>query len=599
MAPVVWCLLAALLFGASTPVAKALLDTDAMGPWTLAGLLYIGAALATLPLSFRGGSPEARRSGKNLRALGGAVLFGGIVGPVLLLFGLDRVTGASAALWLNLETIATSVLALLLFRESIGRAAWLALALITVGGVVLAAPFDPGTATGALLIAAACLCWGLDNNLTSIIDGFTPAQSTAIKGTIAGTVNLSIGFATSPGRELDIGLAALAIGVGALGYGVSLVLYIRGAQQLGAGRSQMIFATAPFAGVAVAAVVFGEAVTLPIGLAGLVMAAGVALLQVGRHGHHHRHEAVVHTHRHRHDDHHHDHHATTSGTWHTHEHRHEETTHDHPHHPDLHHRHTHLLIAGIALLGLATANPAEAVDPPGVRTRLLIQGEPRPGVDLPVRIEVSWPGRPEKYDVGVPKLHVPEEAGVRLGGTGSSFGKGRTKWWTDTVVTLPDWDGPWMIGPAKLDLIDRRGRPEALSVAAKRIRQKRGGGLLGRGLGSTVVLIFAGLWLLRLYRRLGDTPILRDRDRMASLVDTCTRAHEGGSTVEFLQAALQLLQALERRGAAPSGGPSAAALSERLDRVRFGGEQMSRDACREVLEPLVSAARPGQGSEST
>ncbi|GEM_PF-31427 len=595
MAPVVWCLVAAALFGASTPFAGALLDD--IDPWFLAGLLYLGAALATLPFSFRGGSSQARWSGRNVRALGGAVFFGGIAGPVLLLFGLQQVSLSAASLWLNLETVATSILALVLFRESIDRTTWLALALITGAGVVLAVPFDPGTTTGALLIAAACVCWGLDNNFTSVIDGWTPTQSTAVKGLVAGGVNLAIGRGDSIWVLRDWEIIGTALVVGALGYGASIVLYIRGAQQLGASRSQLLFATAPFAGVAVAVLLFGESLTWPVVVGGALMAGGLVLLQREQHGHVHRHDAVMHTHRHRHDDghHDHDHDGVDPRGWHTHEHGHDAVEHEHPHRPDLHHRHVHLLLAGLlALAALVLPSPADAVTPPGVRTRLIVEGEPRPGAELPVRVEVSWPGRPEKFQPGVPKLRVPEEGAVRLGGTGSSFARGRTAWWTDTVVTLPDWDGPWMIGPATLALADARGAAEDVQVAAKRIRPKRNRGLLGRGLGSTVVLLFAGLWMLRLYRRLGETPAAQDRDRRATLVDTCTRAYEAESTVEFLRAAIALRKQLEGDGTAPDEGPDAAALAERLDGVRFGGEEMNRDACRVVLEPLVAAAR---GSE--
>lgn len=592
MAPVVWCLFAAVLFGASTPLAKTLLEQ--MDPWALAGLLYLGAALATVPFAFRGGSAEARWSRRNLLALGGAVVFGGIAGPVLLLFGLAEVDASSAALWLNLETVATSLLALLLFRESIDRRAWVALVCITGAGVVLALPVEAGTLRGALLIGAACTCWGLDNNFTSIIDGWTPAQSTAVKGTVAGTTNLAIASLLGGGVSvLEPATLVTALTVGAVCYGVSLVLYIRGAQQLGASRSQILFSTAPFAGVAVAVILLGDELNSLFVVAGALMAAGIVLLHREQHGHQHRHTATVHTHRHRHDDghHSHDHEADVAG-WHIHEHEHDDVVHEHAHRPDLHHRHVHLLLAG--LLSIATVvvpGPAEAVVPPGVRSRLIVTGTPHPGGEIDVRVEVSWPGRPETFNPGIPKLRVPEEGAVRLGGTGSTFQRGRTRWWTDTTVTLPDWDSPWMIGPAVLDLVDARGAPESLSVASKRLRQKRGGGLLGRGLGSTSVLLFAAFFVLRLYRRLGHTPAAQDRDRRAALVDTCTRAYDMNATVEFLRAALQLRKLLETQGAAPQDGPDAGTLTEQLDRVRFGGEEMGRDACREVLEPLVAAAR--------
>jgi hypothetical protein len=465
---------------------------------------------------------------------------------------------------------------------------------ITGAGVVLALPVEAGTLRGALLIGAACICWGLDNNLTSIIDGWTPAQSTAVKGTVAGTTNLAIASLLGGGVSgLEPATLVTALTVGAVCYGVSLVLYIRGAQQLGASRSQILFSTAPFAGVAVAVILLGDELNSLFIVAGALMAAGIALLHREHHGHRHRHTATVHTHRHRHDDghHSHDHEADVAG-WHIHEHEHDDVVHEHAHRPDLHHRHVHLLLAGLlSIATLVVPGPAEAVVPPGVRSRLIVTGTPHPGGEIDVRVEVSWPGRPETFNPGIPKLRVPEEGAVRLGGTGSTFQRGRTRWWTDTTVTLPDWDSPWMIGPAVLDLVDARGAPESLSVASKRLRQKRGGGLLGRGLGSTFILLFAAFFVLRLYRRLGHTPAAQDRDRRAALVDTCTRAYDMNATVEFLRAALQLRKLLETQGAAPQDGPDAGTQTEQLDRVRFGGEEMGRDACREVLEPLVAAAR--------
>ncbi len=339
LAPVIGCIAAAALFGASPPVAKALLRD--IGPVTLAGLLYLGAALGVLPFSLRGGSPTRRRDPAHVRYLAVAILFGGVVGPVFLLWGLARAPAASVSLWLNLETVATAALAWIFFREHVGLRTGLAVAFVVAAGALLALPFDAGTLTGAALVAAACVCWGLDNNATALIDGYTPAQATAVKGLAAGAFNLALGLAlegTPPARAI-----LPALGVGALAYGVSIMLYIGGAQQLGATRSQMIFATAPFCGVAVAWAGFGEAVTTPQLVAIAPMVAGVAMLLSGKHAHEHRHEPVVHTHSHRHDDDHHDHVHPGLPAWirHTHEHRHGPLQHAHPHQPDLHHRHDH------------------------------------------------------------------------------------------------------------------------------------------------------------------------------------------------------------------------------------------------------------------
>lgn len=339
--PVLWCLVAAALFGASTPASKVLLD-EAVGPLTLAGLLYLGAGLATLPFARKGGTASRRRDPANLRRLAGAVLFGGILGPVALLVGLRWAPSASVSLWLNLETPATALLAWAVFRENLGPRGWLANGLVVGAGVLLAAPAGFGLAPSALLVALGCLCWGLDNNLTAVIDGYTPAQTTAVKGLVAGVFNLSLGLGLEGGLP-GVGTVLAALVVGALAYGASIVLYIRGAQQLGATRSQMVFATAPFLGTAVAWVVLGEPVAAVQVGAALLLVAALVLLLGDEHAHEHAHRATAHTHPHRHDDGHHTHtHPDLPGeVWHTHAHEHEAVVHGHAHAPDLHHRHGH------------------------------------------------------------------------------------------------------------------------------------------------------------------------------------------------------------------------------------------------------------------
>jgi len=339
--PVVWCLAAAALFGASTPAAKLLLD-GSVGPLTLAGLLYLGAGLATLPFALQGGAVARRRDPANVRRLLGAVLAGGVVGPVALLVGLQTAPAASVSLWLNLETTATALLAWGFFRENLDGRTWLANTLVVVAGVLLAAPAGFAVAPAAGLVLLACFCWGLDNNLTAIIDGYTPTQTTMVKGLVAGGVNLGLGLALE-GSLPSAATIAAAMGVGALAYGASIVLYIRGAQQLGATRSQMFFSTAPFLGVAVAWVVLGEPVLGVQLLAAGLMVGALVILMTSHHAHDHTHAAVRHTHAHRHDDDHHGHShpRLPAEAWHTHEHSHDALAHSHPHVPDLHHRHTH------------------------------------------------------------------------------------------------------------------------------------------------------------------------------------------------------------------------------------------------------------------
>jgi len=337
--PVAWCLLSAALFGASTPVAKALLD--ATGPFTLAGMLYLGAAAGVLPFSLRGGSARRLRHRTHLGYLAGAIIFGGIAGPVLLLFGLQHARAASVSLWLNFETVATAALAWLFFREHLGPRTWAAALLVVAAGVLLAFPFDAGSVSAALLVGGACVCWGLDNNFTALIDGITPAQSTLVKGVVAGGVNLVIGLAVE-GTPAAADLGA-ALGVGALGYGLSIMLYIKGAHHLGATRSQLLFATAPLWGVALAWSAFSEPIATVQLLAVAPMAVGAVLLLGSTHQHDHEHDETTHTHSHRHDDGHHAHvhPGVPARVRHTHEHDHEELAHTHDHMPDLHHRHTH------------------------------------------------------------------------------------------------------------------------------------------------------------------------------------------------------------------------------------------------------------------
>ena len=256
--------------------------------------------------------------------------------------GLRTSASASVSLWLNLETTATALLAWTFFKENLGPRGWFANGLVVLAGVLLATPDGFTAAPAALLVVFACVCWGIDNNLTALIDGYTPEQTTFAKGAAAGAINLGLGV----WLEGDMpGLVTVCGGlvVGALAYGASIVLYIRGAQQLGATRSQMLFATAPFLGVLIAWLFLGEPV-LPVQIAAaLLMAGALWVLFADRHEHEHVHAAQAHTHAHRHNDGHHDHSHpdVPPDAWHTHEHEHGAVHHRHPHVPDLHHRHSH------------------------------------------------------------------------------------------------------------------------------------------------------------------------------------------------------------------------------------------------------------------
>jgi drug/metabolite transporter (DMT)-like permease len=340
--PFALALLSAALFGAATPASKALLAD--LSPLQLAGLLYLGAALGVAPLAWRQGRFRLprREDRRNRMRLLGAVTAGGIAGPVLLLLGLGLAQAASVSLWLTFELVATAVLGALVFREPLGRAGWLGVIAALAAAATLAFPGKQAGVLACLLVLAACLCWGLDNHLTALIDGITPSESTFWKGLVAGACNLALGIAFEPfAAQPLITLGALVIG--ALSYGASIVLYISAAQVIGATRAQVVFSSAPFFGVALSVMWLGERLGLVHAVSGGLFATAIAFLMFERHAHRHSHDAMWHEHAHRHDDAHHmhSHPGLPPGTRHSHLHEHEPMVHAHPHWPDLHHRHPH------------------------------------------------------------------------------------------------------------------------------------------------------------------------------------------------------------------------------------------------------------------
>ena len=331
------CAIAAVLFGASAPLAAELADD--LSPFALAGLLYVGAALAVLPLAGRSvPGRDAVRRGRDRLAT--AVVLGGAVGPVLLAFGLRVASPASSSLLLNLELVFTTVIAGLVFREHLGPRVVAGTGAVVAASIVLAGGGDADVRWGALLIAGACLCWAVDNCVTAALDEFAPAHITLVKGVVAGGSNLAIGLATDGVPALADVLALLVIG--AFGYGASITLWVAGARELGAARGQLVFATAPFVGAVVAWTVLGDDVSTRAVVALVVAAAGVLLVLHSDHAHEHSHEATTHDHEHGHGDGHHQHaHADGFVGRHAHEHAHAAVTHVHPHVPDVHHRHAH------------------------------------------------------------------------------------------------------------------------------------------------------------------------------------------------------------------------------------------------------------------
>ena len=340
---------AAVLFGASTPIAKTLIGE--IPPVLLAGLLYAGSGLGLgvgLLLRRLARSAEAPGGfdwprGQDIKWLAGAILFGGVLGPVLLMLGLISTAASVSALLLNLEAVFTALLAWFVFRENFDRRIAAGMALIVAGGLVLSwSPDSAAVSPGALLIAGACLCWAIDNNLTRKVSLGDAMITACIKGLVAGAIN--IGLAVLMGAVMpSLPLTAATAVVGLVGYGFSLTLFVLALRDLGTARTGAYFSVAPFFGAALALAVQHEPLSAPLFVAAALMAWGVWLHVSEVHEHPHSHKRLEHSHSHIHDAHHQHHHDPDwdSSEPHTHAHIHLPLRHAHPHYPDIHHRHEH------------------------------------------------------------------------------------------------------------------------------------------------------------------------------------------------------------------------------------------------------------------
>jgi drug/metabolite transporter (DMT)-like permease len=349
---IVTALAAAALFGAATPLAKALLGT--LPPFMVAGLFYLGSGtgLGIAILARRLIRPRRRADAPPEHAplrlaeapwLAGAIVAGGVAGPALLMLGLVTTPAATSALLLNLEGVLTALIAWVCFRENFDAQIALGMAAIVAGGVLLSwSGPHAGLAPGALFVMGACLCWAIDNNLTRNVSANDAMTIACLKGLAAGPVNLLLAFRLGTHWPDGVHLAA-AMAVGFAGYGVSLVLFVVALRNLGTARTGAYFSVAPLFGVALSLMLWPQRPALTFWAALALMALGVWLHVRERHEHEHTHAPLDHTHRHRHDAHHrHEHDFDWDGTEpHTHAHHHVPLTHTHAHFPDVHHRHSH------------------------------------------------------------------------------------------------------------------------------------------------------------------------------------------------------------------------------------------------------------------
>jgi drug/metabolite transporter (DMT)-like permease len=343
--PILQALFAALLFGASAPVAKVLLGEVA--PVPLAAFLYLGSGVGLLVitafqrLNKRLKLREAPLSKADIPWLVGAILAGGVIAPITLLFSLKNTPAATAALLLNFEGVATTLIAAFAFKEYISRRAWWAIILITLASISLSVNFNTGWGFSpyALGIVAACIMWGLDNNFTRNISAKDPLTIVTIKGLAAGAFSLGLAmFFGNPMPAAGVILGAMILGF--MSYGLSIVLFIHALRALGAARTSALFGTAPLAGMLLSFLLFWEFPGWTFILALPLMIFGALFLVSEHHEHQHTHTLTIHDHAHIHSDEHHAHeNDAVEDEKHAHLHIHDQPAHSHDHMPDLHHRH--------------------------------------------------------------------------------------------------------------------------------------------------------------------------------------------------------------------------------------------------------------------
>jgi drug/metabolite transporter (DMT)-like permease len=341
----IYVIISASLFGSSTPIAKLLVED--IPPVILAGILYLGAFLGlfVLHVSKRILNIEKKIHLKkpDIPWLAGAILTGGVLGPICLMTGLTLVSGFTASLLLNLEGIATALIAILFFKEYTGKRFWLVLCCMTLAGIFLT--WDPNlgqfNVRGPIFVVLAMIFWGLDNNLTRKISDKDPSFIAMLKGLIGGIISISVAFYF--GMRISLNWTIFfALLLGAFSYGVSLIFFIRALQGLGAARTGAFFTLGPFIGAIVSILLLNEWIGWVMYPGTGLMIIGVLLIVSESHSHKHKHERLTHEHYHWHDDGHHLHkHRKKIRGHHIHEHSHDEVIHVHSHWPDTHHRHSH------------------------------------------------------------------------------------------------------------------------------------------------------------------------------------------------------------------------------------------------------------------
>lgn len=337
--------LSAVLFGISPVLCKIVIGE--MSPALLAGLLYLGSGLGLqILLLFQRKNPlrELRRLSPQHRIkLLGAVVSGGVIAPLCLTYGIKYGNASEVTLLLNLETVATTVIAWLIFKEYIGARVWIGKALILVAAVIVIVKSEGGfdLSLSGILVVLACIFWGIDNNLTRDVEELSSTVLASVKGLAAGIFTILLALLFSSGAATYVQICGSLL-IGALSYGLSLVLFVEALRKIGSARTATFFAIGPFVGTLMSIALLGERPSGSYWFAVSLMLAGVFLLYNEIHRHLHTHAPLTHNHKHRHDEHHqHEHEGATPKTVHEHSHVHGVITHSHGHWPDIHHRHSH------------------------------------------------------------------------------------------------------------------------------------------------------------------------------------------------------------------------------------------------------------------
>lgn len=338
-------ILAASLFGISSPISKLLLVE--IPPTLMSSLLYLGAGVGMLAINYIKGISkiekiEAQMTKKEMPYILGMVILD-IAAPICLMLGLTMTTSANASLLNNFEIVATSIIALLIFKEAIGKRMWISISLITLSSIILSFE-DVGSFTfsiGSIFVLMACLCWGFENNCTRMLSLKDPLQIVVVKGFGSGFGSLIIALVLKQ-HSTNLLYIAMALLLGFVAYGLSIYFYIMAQRELGAARTSAYYAIAPFIGVLLSIIIFSQQITISFIIALVIMIIAAFFAGVEHHKHIHIHEEITHEHRHNHIDNHHNHvHEYRIESEHSHVHTHEKAEHIHKHTPDMHHAHPH------------------------------------------------------------------------------------------------------------------------------------------------------------------------------------------------------------------------------------------------------------------